>query len=370
MKTKYIISVILLALLIGCSCPDPDPDPDPLIDSSTQTTNIGGTVQLGLMKESSVTISSLDGYILEDNLITNTKGQYFPHKTTIRKNIDEYNPSMKLLLITTYGGIDTDPNDDGIFEDGEEIEVKGQVKLIISVEEFFKNKEHSVNLITTAIADIIENYNITEEKILHIAKELGVADINDDGNITMDDLVYYQMAKHESRAESYLRTNFLDKIHKNEKDKIRDFIKKIKMSQSIIQPIIMKKTNKISVKFNELNDNSYIRYKVKTNNSESTYTTYSSEDIELVENSILYFQECVSSNECFKLQKVLYDGKNYFFDYSDYEKPQEFFSNKTELQTLLNNTNKSKDKLSKINRELEVLKNELTEIDGKDYGNL
>lgn len=117
MKTKYIISVILLALLIGCSCPDPDPDP--LIDSSTQTTNIGGTVQLGLMKESSVTISSLNGYILEDNLITNTKGQYFPHKTTIRKNIDEYNPSMKLLLITTYGGIDTDPNDDGIFEDGE-----------------------------------------------------------------------------------------------------------------------------------------------------------------------------------------------------------------------------------------------------------
>lgn len=318
MKTKYILLIITI-FIIGCGSGG-DSGSSNENNQNNITTSTGGTIQLGYIKGANVTISSLDGYVFQDDLTTNDNGKYFPNKGNIKKAIDEYNPSMKFLLITSKGGIDTDPDDNGIIVESEYIQVKGEVKAIISIEDFFNDKEHNINLITTAIADIIgDNTNISKEQIIKIAKEIGVEDIDNDGNITMNDLIYYNMVYNDSRAESYLRKNYLDNIHQNNKDKIKNFIKELKMNQSMIMPIIKHTSNSVDVEFKPLGSSNYIKYGIKFNSADVIYNFYNNESINLPINSVLYFKECDSNNECYKIQKVLYDGTNYYLDYLEYE---------------------------------------------------
>ena len=369
MKLKYFTFVFIILFLINCGGSDTSNEEES--SKNNMTTSIGGIIQLGYIKGANVTISSLNGYIFQDNLITDENGKYFPDKEKIRKAIDNYNPSMKFLLITSNGGVDTDPNDDGIIDNNETTEVKGEVKAIVSIEDFFSDKDYTVNLITTAIADIVgDNTNISEEQIIKIAKEIGVEDIDDDGNITMADLVYYNMVDNESRAEAYLRTNHLEQIHDNDIEGIQNFITELKMNQSLIMPIITFSSNSLNVKFKPLNSLNHIEYGIKSDLYDFTYMTYNNESINLPSNSVLYFKECTSNNECYKVQKVLYDGTNYYLDYLAYEEPQELFSNKTELESLKNTVDTKKTNLSELKQELNILETELQDIDTKVYESL
>ena len=365
MKIKNILlASLIIGSFLGC-------DPDPIETTNNDITDdkkiSKGTVQLGFTEGASVSINSLDGHTFIDNIITNENGEYSVNQFELKKAIADYNPSLKMLLIISDGGIDTDPNDDGVIVEDEKKEVQGKVKSIVPLEKFLDEKVQSVNLITTAISEIIGDVSeVSENQILQIAESLGVEDITGDGKITLDDLIYYQMEKHESKAESYLRTNFLDDIHNNNYENIKKFIKEIKMSQSIISPIIKHSNNILTVKFSDLSSNNYIRYGLKEDSTEVSYTSYSGEEIDVPTNSVLYFQECTESNECFKLQKVLYDGKNYFLDYLNYETVSEFFTNKNDLLTLKADVKTQEDKINTISEEISELEIKLEEVDNSE----
>ena len=365
MRTKNILlTSLLIGSFLGCN-------PDPVETTNNDITDNKkislGTVQLGLTEGATVSINSLDGHTFIDNITTNSKGEYSVNQFELKKAIADYNPSLKMLLIISDGGIDTDPNDDGIIVEDEKKEVQGKVKSIVPLEKFLDEKVQSVNLITTAITEIVGDVSeVTEKQILQIAEALGVEDITGDGKITLDDLIYYQMAEHESKAESYLRTNFLDDIHNNNYEHIKSFIKEIKMSQSIISPIVKHSNADLSVTFSDLSSNNYIRYGIKEDLVEVSYTSYSGEEIDIPTNSVLYFQECTESNECFKLQKVLYDGKNYFLDYLNYETVSEFFTNKNDLLTLKAEIKTQEDKINTISEEISELEIKLEEVDNSE----
>jgi hypothetical protein len=364
-KTKNILlTSLIIGSFLGC-------DPDPVETTNNDITDdkkiSKGTVQLGFTEGATVSINSLDGHTFMDNITTNSKGEYSVNQFELKKAIADYNPSLKMLLIISDGGTDTDPDDDGVIVEDEKKEVKGQVKSIVPLEKFLDEKVQSVNLITTAITELIGDVSeVSEQKILQIAEALGVEDITGDGKITLDDLIYYQMAEHESKAESYLRTNFLDDIHNNNYENIKIFIREIKMSQSIISPIIKHDNNGLTVKFSDLSSNNYIRYGLKEDSTEVSYTSYSGEEIDIPTDSVLYFQECTESNECFKLQKVLYDGKNYFLDYLNYETVSEFFTNKDDLLTLKADVKTQEDKINTVSEEIRELETKLEEVDNSE----
>jgi len=364
MKIKNILlTSLIIGSFLGCG------------SSSTTTNNeitddkkiSKGTVQLGFTEGAIVSINSLDGHTFIDNVITNSKGEYSVNQFELKKAIADYNPSLKMLLIISDGGTDTDPNDDGVIVEEEKKEVQGQVKSIVPLEKFLDEKVQSVNLITTAIADIIGDVSeVTENKILQIAEALGVEDITGDGQIKIDDLIYYQMAEHESKAESYLRANFLDDIHNNNYENIKKFIRKIKMTQSIISPIIQHDNNGLTVKFSDLSSSNHIRYGIKEDSTDVSYTSYSGEEIDVPTNSALHFQECTESNECFKLQKVLYDGKNYFLDYLNYETVSNFFTNEAHLLSLKNNLTTKEESINNLSDEIRELEDKLEEVDNSE----
>lgn len=363
MKIKNILLVsLVIGSFLGCgsSSSPVDTTTNEIIDDIKLSQ---GTVQLGFIEGSTVSINSLDGHTFIDNIITNSKGEYSVNQFELKQAIEDYNPSLKMLLIISDGGIDTDPDDDGIVVEDEKKEVQGQVKSIVPLDKFLDEKVQSVNLITTAIADIIGNVSdVSEEHILHIAETLGVEDITGDGKLTLDDLVYYQMAGHESKAESYLRTNFLDDIHNNNYENIKKFIREIKISQSIIFPIISHTASNLSVKFSDLPSDNVIIYGLKEDLTEVSYVSYNGEEINIPKNNALYFLEC-SDTECFKRQKVLYDGKNYFLDYLNYETVSEFFTNKSQLLTLKSDIKIQEDKINTVSEEIRELEEQLEKVD-------
>jgi len=362
---QFFIVIVFGILMILGSTPDEDEITSSNNNNITDDKKISkGTVQLGFTEGATVSINSLDGHTFIDNITTNSKGEYSVNQFELKKAIADYNPSLKMLLIISDGGTDTDPNDDGVIVEDDKKEVQGKVKSIVPLEKFLDEKVQSVNLITTAIAEIIGDISeVSEQKIVQIAKALGVEDITGDDKITLDDLIYYQMAEHESKAESYLRTKFLDDIHNNNYENIKKFIKEIKMSQSIIFPIIKHDNKGLTVKFSALSSNNYIRYGLKEDSAEVSFTSYSGEEIDVPTDSVLYFQECTESNECFKLQKVLYDGKNYFLDYLNYETVAEFFPNQNDLLTLKADVKTQEDKINTISKEISELEIKLEEVD-------
>ena len=336
-----------------------------LYGTETETT---GVLELGRTKDASVQISALDGHILMTLNRSEDNGIIRIDTVQLKQEVQSYDSTIKLVKIISMGGIDTDPNDDGITIDSEQKVVNGSISAIIPLEIIYKTNAYRINFITTAISSILaDKINITEENIIHISKELGVEDINNDNTITMYDLYYYDMVENESKAESYLRTNYLDNIHNNDVKKLTTFVSNMKNTKSFIKPIITLNNSVLKVKFENLPRDGYIRYSLKEGENDLNYINYYNEEINVPENNVLYFQECTLDNICYKKQKVLFDGVDYFIDYLNYEKPSELFTNRDELLALQNNVINTKRGLTIINLEIEKLENQLIELENKEF---
>jgi len=277
-----------------------------------------GKVELGPISGGNVVIKSLDGYELA-TYTTDRKGDYEIDIEELKNSINNYNSSLKLVRITSYGGVDTDVNDDGTHI---QKLVQGDVSGIIPVEKLLGNKTQNINLISTVIDKILKGtLNITEEQIIKIAKELGVSDINNDGNITIDDIIYYQMGKNESVAEDELRSNFLATIHENNTTKQDEIIDNIKYEFSTITPYIKIENSFASIAFDAYTNGNYIQYGIKNSNEDVKFQQYyTGELISIYQNDVLFFQECNLVYGCSKIQKVYFDGQKTFLDYLEVPK--------------------------------------------------
>jgi hypothetical protein len=327
--------------LCGCGGSDsknetPTPTPTPTPIPEPQSTTVEAGVELGPVKNATVTVESLDGHFFED-YITDENGNYTIDIDSIKKLINEYNSSIKYVRIISSGGTDTDPDDDGIIDEDEMKAVNGAVSGVIPIEKLFSDKAQNINLITTAVSNILGNtLSFTDEQIVKIAHELGAEDIDRDGLLTIDDLIYYKMAENESRAESYLRTTLLDHIHQNDAVKIDEFIKSSKLEFSTVNPVIINQSStELNIKFSQITQEHYIQYGLKSDAVNVDFSQYYTDDtLTLAKNDVLYYQECSLSEGCYKIQKLFFDGNDIFHDYLEYEEKPESLNDNQKLTSL------------------------------------
>lgn len=334
---KKINVFILISLLYGCGGSDSKNEiPSPPATPELQSNTIEAGVELGPVKNATVTIESLDGHFFQD-YITDENGNYTIDIDSIKKLINDYDSSIKYVRITSSGGTDTDPDDDGIIDEDEMKAVNGSVSGIIPIEKLFSDKAQNINLITTAVSNILGNtLSFTDEQIIKVAHELGAEDIDQDGLLTIDDLIYYKMAENESRAESFLRTTLLDHIHQNNAVKINEFIKKSKLELSTVNPVIINQSStELNIKFSQVTQEHYIQYGLKNDAVNVNFSQYYTDDtLTLSKSDVLYYQECSLSEGCYKIQKLFFDGSDIFHDYLEYEEKPESLNDNQQLTAL------------------------------------
>jgi len=275
-------------------------------------TEVNGKVELGPISGGNVIIKSLDGYELA-SYTTDTNGNYTINIKELKEAIRTYNSSMKFVRIISYGGIDTDVDDDGTHK---QKLVQGSISGIVPIDRLFRTKGHHINLISTAIDKLLaDSLNISEEEILKIARELKISDVDKDGNITIDDILDYQMSKNESIAEDELRSYLLPTIHDNNLTEQNNVIANIQYEHSTIVPKIEINSNVATVSFSNT-PNNYIQYAIKNDASNVEFQKYYlGNSIDLYEYDVLFFQKCNISYGCSKIQKLYFDGKKTFLDY-------------------------------------------------------
>jgi len=344
----YKFIIILLSGYILSGCGEGGSSESTSSNSNAETsintdTIANALVELGPVSGANVIIKALDGYELA-TYTTDNKGSYSINIQELKESINNYNSDMKFVRIISYGGVDTDVDDDGTHK---QKLVQGNVSGIIPLSKLLQSKEQRINLITTAIDKLIaDTLNITEEQIIKIAEELGISDINGDNNITIDDIIYYRMAEHESSAEAELRAFFLATIHDSNTTEMNNIIEGIKYRFNIIRPNIKLESKNALISFNATSLNNYIQYGVKDSTDIKFKKYYIGEEITLHNLDVLFFQECNLVKNCSKIQKIYFNGSKFFVDYL--KKPSSNIFNKSTIKTF-------QDKKKQLEEELRLL---------------
>ncbi|MCD5380531.1 hypothetical protein LR004_01260 [Candidatus Gracilibacteria bacterium] len=124
-----------------------------------------GGIELGSVKGASVAIQALDGYTLI-TAITNTDGYFSVDIDELKTAVNRYGSDLKYVKVISTGGIDTDPNDDGVLIESEQINIQGNVTGIVPLKTLYQAKDYRINFMSTALVDILgEDTDITDEKL-------------------------------------------------------------------------------------------------------------------------------------------------------------------------------------------------------------
>jgi len=202
MPFKNIIFIaFFIVLLSGCG------------DSNTEApiTNeltVSGVAQLGLISGATVKLLKLPEMSLLAETTTSSDSVNYGAFSFVNVILSE----QDYYLIEVSGGVDTDPNDDGIVIDEESIEVQGKVRAIVTGLQLTKN-----TIRVTALSDLqalfIKSdsnvYDLTDPLLLDKFTTSLIQDINEDGLTNADDLLLFNPLLHQQK----LKVNYLDIIN-------------------------------------------------------------------------------------------------------------------------------------------------------------
>lgn len=279
-------------------------------NSGTTTKLLSHSVELGPVVGATIQIYAPSSNILLYSTMTDNDGQYLLDVTKLTDALKQLTVKPMFLLVQATEGMDVDPNDDGIRQVNEAVPVKGVVKGIVPTDEFLNNKGVRINLISSAIADLLEgSADITEERISQLALDLGVKDINADGKITSADVYRYEMFTHDSRAKRVLQFSYLSSLHSGDTEKRRQYVEILKDDLNAIRVSIRYADGKAYLKLFGLKSTDIVRYStngilVKDGN------IYSGGEIALAKDQIVTYQECLtaSNTSCFTEQVAYFNG--------------------------------------------------------------
>ncbi|XPV67774.1 MAG: hypothetical protein ACNI25_10660 [Halarcobacter sp.] len=347
-----LLNIILLSIitvfLVSCGGGGEDGG------DSSSSSNVA-RVELGPISSATVTISSLNGIKL-DEYITNENGYFTPNREKLSEEINNYNPDMKYVRIISTGGIDIDPNDDEIIVESEKNEVKGQVTGILPISRLLENKEFRINAFTSVVEKSLKNtLNIDEEIINKILEENSFEDINNDGNITIDDIIDYKMSEHETNAEKTLMESWVPVITSGDEEEENNLISEYKTTYNLISPISELLRNEKLIVFPYLKNGYYIQYSIQKDYSEANFKPYyNGEKLTLNNYEVMYYQECSLSEECSKIQKIYFDGERYFVDYLKVKKT--YFIDEEKITGFRQKEEDIKKEIEQIEEEIENIK--------------
>ena len=323
--------------------------------------------ELGLIEGADINISTIDGDSLYE-ATTNQDGEYILDKDEFKSEVDKLGYEVKFLLITSTGGEDTDPDDDGEIIDSEKKDVNGLVKGIISYSDLIDNDGVRTNLLTTSIADIIIDgeIEISEDNLNRVVSELGVEDTNSDGVIDNEDSFVYDIVNNDSEIEEKLRGNgYLDSIHNGDEIARTEIVQAM---DSSMEPVTFQQTDSSSsssITLKPLNSKNLILYHVDRDANETltenySHSIYNDEIIAVEQGQTLYVQECKDIENCYE-EQVLYNGGETLqanisvdSDAEAYSEPVEVANLRTELEAEI----VKNDKLDSV----ETLESEFTQL--------
>lgn len=310
---NLIIPVVLISLLIGCG------EEHKTVETIKKDIKINN-VELGPIQGANIRITTLDTEQLLYSTVTNSRGQYEIDINEFSQNLKELSTAPKYILISATNGLDIDPEDDGDTTNSSPIVLNGTVKGIFKTSTLQNNGNLSINLISTAISEILKDKKeINDEKISYVAKELGASDINNDGIINNKDIYLYRMSEHETNLEKILREEFLGAIHNGNNSQIENITNELREQYNLMF-ISYSISNSVAIlSIENSKENSKIMYKLNANKDENLSNIYIS-PINLEKNDYIVYKECISDN-CSVTQIVSFDGEKiyqFFLKISDF----------------------------------------------------
>ena len=320
-----------------------------------------GVIELGKIEGGAVTIEALDGYVLMTLSDTGKSGEITIDIEELKSKVSDYDSSIKLVKIISTGGVDTDPNDDGIIIESEKKEVYSSIEAILPLTLLYSTDGYHVNFMTSFVADILKDIStedIDKEYLDFLVNELGMYDVNQDGKITVEDIIYYDMVNNDSDLEAELRTTYLETFHTNsssetnvqedivQEDIVNDYKKYIGLSKVKVDF----SNNQFSVKIIKSNKNNKILYGVSSTINELELEEYSNIEFTVENDDVLMFIECISDDECYHEQKVYFLDNKFYYNNAPEKIPE---SNFLSLVESIQNRDKKIKELEEEIKELE-----------------
>lgn len=306
----FIISSIIF-VVIGCGGGGGS-DASSNNTNNTNTPQItSGNVQLGAIKSADVIISTLDDTYTIYSTTTENDGTFDIDRELIKSNINNLPIKPLYLKITSSGGVDTDPNDDGIEVVSENIQVEGKVIGIVNSDDLITKNNIYINLISTVFSEmILQSEIINDESINQVLNQLKIDDINNDGILSLDDVVDYQMVEHNSSTEEKLRLQYLGYIHEGKDNLKSKYIESLQDNTSFVTVIKEKYNNgNMGVTLKTLNKNNHIQYSTEEINDTLPLPNTYLNEIVLKQNDLVIYEECNQNNDCFKRERVVNNDK-------------------------------------------------------------
>ena len=275
--------------------------------NNVEIDSILGNVELGAVKDASVTIYTLDESYALYSTTTDEYGQYKINIQELKDELNGLSSTPKYLKIVALGGTDIDPNDDGKIESSKFIEVKGKVVGLVSTQSLLEKGTVNINLISTVLAELLaKQETLDEETINNVLVQLNMEDINQDGKVTLEDVVSYRMVENDTATEESLRLQYLRYIHAGKENLQKQYVELLQDDTSFVTVKVTKlEDDKISVKFKPLNKSNTIRYATSNIDDSKDLPNVDSEGSYVLSNgTMIIYQECQSNGVCYKREKI------------------------------------------------------------------
>ena len=379
---RIVYKSVLVLVLVGCGGGDSTTittttttSPPPVVSNIKKVNN----VELGPVQGANVAISTLDGQQFLYSTVTDENGKYTIDVNEFEKNLRSLTVYPNYVLVSATNGLDIDPEDDGDTTNSDPIPVDGTVKGIFKVSTLLNNEDLSINLLSTAIAEILEDKNkIDSEQIAYVAQELGLEDINGDGKIDNQDIYLYRMSEHSSEIEDKLRERFLGAIHNNNETTLQEVTDELREQYNLMFISYVVNGSVANLTIEHSKKDSQILYKVNAVKNDLFTDIYSS-PIPLNKNDYIVYKEC-KDNRCSTVQIASFDGSEvhqYFLRISDFgiykdvaymnALRQSIIDNSKKVETIevdiknLNNEIEgSQEEIDRINSTIEEIRNDTT----------
>jgi hypothetical protein len=267
-------------------------------------------IQLGPISGGSVRVVTPGLGIVLYAGATDSEGYFTIDTGAVRQAWEKLSPRPDYAWVISSGGMDTDPNDDGIKEAGEAVVVRGEVKGIVPIASLLNEKNIRISLLSSAIADVLgDTKDLTEVRIVEVARQLNFPDVDRDGKITISDVLFYEMGS-KSGLENSLRTFYLNAIHTGDSAARRQFVQSALVDLLPIRIEKVQAGDVLQLKLFKLGASNTIYYgtSAATNGASLPSVYVDGSTISLTVGQKLYFNECTSALVCSQTQAVLWDG--------------------------------------------------------------
>lgn len=262
-KGMAFYSSILISVCFFAGCKKEDEKSSNTNESPPSVTSINTTthqIELGLIRDAGVYIWAQDKKTKLFETKTDERGVFSIDTALIKQRLKDANITTPYAWIVATGGYDLDPNDDGILEANEAIPLKGKVLSIVKIDSLLSEKGYKFNLITTALAEMLVNSDdINDERIVQLAEQMVLPDVNKNGKYDPEDVLRYQMGSF-SDGEYNLRKYYLTAIHDNDGDARLISIESLKDRLNTIRVETIKTQNGVDLVLHPLDSANTIYY--------------------------------------------------------------------------------------------------------------